>query len=185
MKSIPLEEDVLDAFAAEPSHDAATFQKYLKDYPQFADALVDLSRELSRELVQEEPFSKRDTAWIDESVRRYSGDPTPAPFAAPAVERQRAAAEELRVPRQIITAILERKVAIETASSRTRRRLAVLFDATLDGLVQALSGPQMSASRSYKADTRPSTGGKISLEQALREAKVSEDVISDLVSEGD
>jgi hypothetical protein len=185
MKSVPLEEDVLDAFAAEPSHDAATFKRYLKDYPQFADALVDLSRELSREIGEDDPLSKREIAWIDEAVRRYSGDPTPAPFAAPTVEQQRAAAKELRVPRQIITAILECKVAIETISSRTRRRLALLFDATVDGLVQALSGPQMSASRSYKADTRPSTGEKVSLEQALREAKVSEDVISDLVSEED
>lgn len=185
MKSVPLEEDVLDAFAAEPSHDSATFQRYLRDYPQFADALVDLSRELSREIVQEEPLSGRETAWIDEAVRRYSGDPTPAPFAVPTVERQRAAANELRVPRQVITVILERKVAIETASTRTRRRLAILFDATLDGLVQWLSGPQLSALRSHKADTRPSIGQKISLEQALREAKVSEDVISDLVSEED
>lgn len=185
MKSVPREEDVLDAFAAEPSHDAATFKRYLKDYPQYAEALVDLSRELSREIGQDEPLSKREIAWIDEAVRRYSGDPTSAPFATPTVEQQRAAAKELRVPRQIITAILECKVAIETISSRTRRRLALLFDATVDGLVQALSGPQMGASRSYKADGRPSTDEKVSLEQALREAKVSEDVISDLVSEED
>lgn len=183
MKSVPLEEDVLDAFAAEPSHDAVTFARYLKDYPQFAEALIDLSRELSREIAQEEPLSRREIDWIDEAVRRYSGDPMPAPFAAPTVEQQRAAAKELRVPRQIITAILECKVAIETVSLRTRRRLAVRFDATVDGLVHALSGPQMSAVRRYKADTRPSTRKKISLEQALREAKVSEDVISDLVSE--
>jgi hypothetical protein len=185
VKSVPLEEDVLDAFAAEPSHDAATFGRYLKEYPQFADALVDLSRELSREIAQDEPLSKREIAWIDETVRGYSGDPAPAPFAAPTVEQQRAAAKELRVPRQIITAILECKVAIETISLRTRRRLALLFDATVDGLVQALSGPQMSTSRSYKANTRPSICEKVSLEQALREAKVSEDVISDLVSEED
>jgi hypothetical protein len=185
VKSVPLEEDVLDAFAAEPSHDAATFGRYLKEYPQFADALVDLWRELSREIEQDEPLSKREITWIDEAVRRYSGDATPAPFAAPTVEQQRAAAKELRVPRQIITAILECKVAIETISSRTRRRLALLFDATVDGLVEALSGPQMSSSRSYKADTRPSIGEKVSLEQILREAKLSEDVISDLVSEED
>lgn len=183
MSSVPLEDDVLDAFAAEPSHDAATFQRYLKSYPQFATALIDLSRELSREIAEDEPLSEREIAWIEEATRQYSGESVPAPFAAPTVEQQRAAAQELRVPRQVITAILECKVAIETISLRTRRRLALRFNATVDGLVQSLSGPQMSTSRSYKAHIRPSTGDKISLEQALREAKVSEEIISDLVSE--
>jgi hypothetical protein len=183
MSSVRLEDDVLDAFAAEPNHDAATFQRYLKEYPQFAVALVDLSRELSREIVEDEPFSERDIAWIDEATRQYSGESVAAPFAAPTVEQQRAAAQELRVPRQIITAILECKVAIETISPRTRRRLALCFNATVNGLVQSLSGPQVFASRSYKAHIRPSAGDKISLDQALREAKVLEEIISDLVSE--
>jgi len=181
----PLEEDVLDSFAAEPSHDAATFQRYLKEYPQFAVALVDLSRELSRELTPDEPLSDRDSAWIAEAARKYSGDPTPAPFAAPTVEQQRATARELRVPRQVMTAILERKIEVLTISMRTRRRLAIGFASTVDGLVGFLSGPQTSVLRSHKADVRPSTGDKISLEQALREAKVPEDIISDLVGEDD
>jgi predicted kinase len=182
MSSVPVEEDVLDAFAAEASHDAETFQRYLKEYPQFAAALIDLSRELSREVAEDEPLSDREIAWIDEATRNYSGKTAAAPFAAPTVEQQRAAAQELRVPRQVITMIIECKVAIETISLRTRRRLALRFNATVDGLVQSLSGPRMSTSRSYKADINPSTGDKISLEQALREAKVSEEIIADLVS---
>ena len=71
MKSVPIEEDVLDAFAAEPSHDTATFARYLKDYPQFTDALIDLSRELSREIAQDEPVSKREIAWIDEPCELF------------------------------------------------------------------------------------------------------------------
>lgn len=183
MTSIPTEEDVLDAFAAEPNHDAATFQRYLKEYPQFAVALIDLSRELSREVAEDEPLSEREAAWIEKAVREYSGEPASFSFVEPTLEQQRAAAKELRVPRQVIAAILECKVAIETISRRTRRRLALQFGSTVEALVQALSAPQLSASRSYKADVRPSAGEKASLEQVLREASVSEDIIIDLVSE--
>ncbi|WFU24978.1 hypothetical protein QA649_01635 [Bradyrhizobium sp. CB1717] len=185
MNSVPTEEDVLDAFAAEPNHDAATFQRYLEEYPQFAIALVDLSRELSREIAEDETLSDREIAWIEKATRKYSEGWVSAAFADPTLEQRRAAAKELRVPRQVITAILECKVAVETISRRTRRRLALQFNATVDGLVQALSGPQLSASRSYKANVRPSTGEKVSLEQVLREAGVSEDIIADLVSEDD
>jgi predicted kinase len=183
MNSVPTEEEVLDAFAVEPSHDAATIQQYLKAYPQYAEALIDLSRELSREIAEDEPLSDREIAWIDNAVQRYSGGSSPLRFAQPTVAQCRAAAEELRVPRQVITAILECKVAIETISRRTRKRLAAQFNASLDDLVEALSGPQTSASRSYKADTRPSIGEKVSLERVLREAGVSEETIADLISE--
>lgn len=182
MNSVPSKEDVLDAFAAEPSHDALIFKRYLMDYPQYAEALVDLSRELSREIANE-PLTERESAWIEETVRDYCRDPAPAPFASPTVERQRTAAVELKVPRQVITAILERKVDVRTIPSRTRRRLAHLFEATAESLLQALSGPPASALRSYKADGRPSVSAQVGFEQVLREAKVSEGVIADLLSE--
>jgi hypothetical protein len=185
MSSVLTEEDVLDAFAIEPSHDAATIQQYLKTYPQYAEALIDLSRELSREIAEDEPLSEKEIAWIDNAVQRYSSESSPTRFAQPTVEQCRAAAKELRVPRQVITAILERKVAIETISRRTRERLAKQFNATVEGLIEALSGPQTSTSRSYKADVRPSIGEKVSLERVLREAGVSDETIADLVSEDD
>jgi hypothetical protein len=182
MSSVPLEDDVLDAFAAEPNHDAATFQRYLKDYPQYAVALIDLSRELSRESSEDEPFSERETAWIDDAVKRYSGESPPVRFAAPTVEQCRTAAKELRVPRQVITAVLDCRVAIDSISRRTLERLAKHFGATVEGLIDAISGPQTSASRSYKADARPSVGEKVSLERVLRDADVSDETIADLVA---
>jgi hypothetical protein len=185
MSSVPTEDEVLDAFAVEPNHDAATIRHYLQAYPQYAEALVDLSRELSRELSEDEPLSDREIARIDDAVRRYVGGPSSARFAPPTVEQCRAAAKELRVPRQVITAILECKVEVETISRRTRERLAAQFNATLEGMVEALSGSQMSTSRSYKADKRPFVGEKVSFERVLREAGVSEETIADLASEGD
>ena len=125
MTSLPTEEEVLDAFAVEPSHDHATIRRYLLTYPQYAESLIDLSRELSRELREDGPLSDREITWIDEAVRRYAEVPS---FSPPTVHQCRAAARELGVPRQVITAILECKVAVETISRLARERLAATGD---------------------------------------------------------
>lgn len=176
------EEEVLDAFAVEPSHDEATIRRYLLAYPQYAESLIDLWRELSRELREDGPLSDREIAWINEAVRRYAEVPS---FTPPTVAQCRAAARELGVPRQVITAILECKVAVETISSLAREKLASQFDATLESMIAAISGPPTSASRSYKADGQPSVGEKVSFARVLREAGVAEDVIADLVTKED
>jgi hypothetical protein len=76
-------------------------------------------------------------------------------------------------------------VAVETISRLAREMLAAQFDATLEGMIEAISGPQTSASRSYKSDGRPSVGEKVSFERVLREAGVADDVITDLVAKED
>ena len=43
----PNREDVLDALAMEQECDRETLERYLRDYPEFAVELIDLSRELS------------------------------------------------------------------------------------------------------------------------------------------
>lgn len=182
MNSVPTEEEVLDAFAVEPSHDDATIKRYLQAYPQYAESLIDLSRELSRDIRDDEALSHRETAWIDEAVKRYAEISNAAPFEPPTVEQCRAAAKELGIPRQVITAILECSVTIETISQRTCERLAAQFGATLDSMIEALSGPRTSASRSYKAEGRPTVGDKVPFDRVLRDAGVDEDVISDLIS---
>lgn len=182
MTSVPTEEEILDAFAVEPDHDDATIRRYLLAYPQYAESLIDLSRELSREIPEDEPLSDKETAWIDEAVRRYAEGPA---FAPPTVAQCRSAAQELRVPRQVVTAILECRVAVETISRFARQKLAAQFNATLEGLIAAISGPPTAASRSYKADAQPSVGEKVPFERVLREAGVAEDVIADLVAKED
>jgi hypothetical protein len=185
MNSVPTEESVLDAFSVEARHDSETIQRYLKLYPQYALALVDLSRELSRDISAEEPLSKSESAWIEKTMSEYQAAKKVAfdPLAQSSTEQRRTAAKELGVPRQVITALIERKVAVGSITQRTLKRLAVLFSSTVEELVRSLSGPQFSASRSYKADAKPSAGDQVSLEQVLREAGTSEDIVLDLLKE--
>ena len=73
-------EDVLDAFAVEPRHDRETLERYIREYPQFASELIDLSRELNRLVVENEsPPSDKDRALMEkawnESIQPIAPDP--------------------------------------------------------------------------------------------------------------
>jgi hypothetical protein len=68
-----LREDVLYAFAVEPIQGRDTLQRYLRDYPQYAAELVDLSYELSREVRENEgPLSDEDAVLIEKSWQTFS-----------------------------------------------------------------------------------------------------------------
>jgi hypothetical protein len=111
-------EAVLDAFAVEPSHGRETLARYLREYPQFALELVDLSRELSRAISEDnKPLSEADASWIDAAWKRHVEAAPPAvsdPFAVLSVNELREIAARLGVPRQVITAFRERRVDMTT-----------------------------------------------------------------------
>jgi len=69
----PSREEVLDAFAVEPVHDRITLERYLRDYPQYAAELVELSREVSR-LVDEDgsPLTAHEEALIETAWQNHA-----------------------------------------------------------------------------------------------------------------
>ena len=122
--SNPSSEDVLNAFAVEPSHDRSTLERYLRDFPQYAIELALLSHELSRSTAKKPRLSAKDRVTIDEAWKRYSSSSTATTvnvFSALSVPQLRELARRLGVPRQIITAFREHRVI---ASSIPKRFLA-------------------------------------------------------------
>jgi hypothetical protein len=64
-------EDILYGFAVEPTHDRQTLEKYLRDHPILAADLIDLSYELSREMLEDEaPLSGEDLALVERGLER-------------------------------------------------------------------------------------------------------------------
>ncbi|MEQ1811548.1 MAG: hypothetical protein ABL889_16580 [Terricaulis sp.] len=183
-------EDVLAAFAVEQHVSGATLERYLRDFPQFAAELVDLSRELSR-IIQEEagPISEADNARIDAAWQRHVAA-APAtlgdPLSSLSVGELRQIAQTLGVPRQIITAFRERRVIISSVPRPFLARFAAAANKTLEQFVDSLSAPsEMSAAPSYKADVKPDTQGQIAFEQLLIEAGVTDDSRATLMADGE
>ena len=138
-------DDVLDAFAIEKDIGRETLERYLQDYPQYAAELVDLSRELSRVIVEDdEPLSAEDLALVDAAWRRHlEAAPMPIvdPIATLSVAESRTIARDLGVPRQIITAFRERKVIVASVPRRFLAHLASAVNSTVEVIESALAFP--------------------------------------------
>jgi hypothetical protein len=184
-------EDVLDAFAVEPSPGRETLERYLRRYPQFAPALIDLSRELHREPPQEnaaetaEDHVRIEAAWRqhrDAAVPQSSSDP----FAALSTHELRALAQSLDVPRQVITAFRDGKVILSSVPRWFLAKLAAGVNRSLDTFLPALPATAVLATaRSHKSDVKPSDREAVTFERILIDAGVPEEKRARLLAEAD
>jgi hypothetical protein len=173
-------EDVLDAFAVEQDAGRQTLERYLREYPEYANELIDLSRELSGAIVDDnEPLSAKDTAMIDAAWRRHieaAPKVVSDPFAALSITQLRKIAESLDVPRQVITGFRERRVIIASVPQRFLKRFAAAAHTTLDLFVSAVAPqPAQNVARSYKSDNKPDDNTAVTFEQLLIDAGVPDE----------
>lgn len=176
----PSREDVLDAFAVEPSHGREILERYLREYPHFSKELVDLSRELSRvPNGAERPISLQEQAMVEAAWQQHMPIETKSakdPLADVSVTKLREIALQLDVPRQVVTAFRERRVIATSVPGRFLTRMAAALNCTVDLLVSTLTQPSGPAlARSYKSDGKPSTETAATFERLLIDAGVSEE----------
>lgn len=175
--SQPSREEVLYAFAMELTSGRDILEQYLRDFPEYAAELIDLSYELSCEARQNEmPLSDEDQALIDKAWQRHvetAPTETIDPFVAVTAIEQRNLAQRLDVPRQVITAFRERRVELTSVPSLFLERLAAEMNSTVEILRTALAlPPEPGLARSYKADRKPKAPTSVTFEQLLIEANV-------------
>lgn len=181
-------ENVLDAFAMEETHTKATLDRYLTAHPQFADDLVDLSRELLRaDLPIDGELSPADVAKIDAAWAKHAAaQPRLAvnPFTALSPTRSREIALELGVPRQVVTSFRERRIQPASVPGAFLRRLAGALAVSVEDFIAWLTPPPAAAlARSYRADGQPGAATQVSFERVLIDAGVSENDRARLLAE--
>lgn len=184
----PSLEDVLSAFAVEDDHGKATLERYLREYPQYAEDLVDLSSEFSQPVdVSTAPLGAKDQARIEAAWERHvaPSQPPPAdPMAKLTVLELRNVAERLGVRRQVLAAFREHRVIVSTVPRAFLARLASMLGTPLEELRNTLArAPTFELARSYKADQKPQAANQVSFEQLLTEAGVSPEQRAALLSE--
>ncbi|TPG04135.1 hypothetical protein EAH88_18680 [Rhodanobacter glycinis] len=182
-------DEVLDFFAMEPNPNPDVLGRYLADYPQFAEELVDLSHEIFRlSLTQERELTSQDNSRISSAwsvLQAGIGKPVPDPLANLSSSTMGELSEALHVPRQVILAFWEKRIAPASVPLRFLERMARVLDASVQSLIHSLSGAQQSLARSHKADDKPvADGDKQDFEQVLREARVPEEEIASLLIQG-
>lgn len=180
-------EEVLESFSIEHDVGTATLQKYLTAYPAFSNEIIDLSREMARPLAEdEEPLSEYDRRLISSAVTRIQNAPGKTmidPFADLSAQKMRDISKALNLPRQVVMAFRERTVAAESIPQRFLSRFAELLQSSVQQLTTSLEQPPMAVAGSYKSDGKPRNVQKITFEQLLRDADLSEQDIATLMEE--
>lgn len=181
-------DDVLHAFSAESTPNADTLASYLKRYPQYREALIDLSIELftapkfdevAAEKVQSD---KSKQAWSKFQSLLSPTDPasaTPLPVDIPlsklSDERFRELARELNVNRLLLSRLRDRSIQVVTIPQQFLSVLAQKLTVSVEGLTRALEAPPVVASGlRHKASGKPGVGDKITFEEALTSSALSD-----------
>jgi hypothetical protein len=180
---------VLDSFAMENEPNRSTLEYYLRLYPEYSEELIDLAWELSREasdeavVLSDEDQTRVDSAWAQHAAARPRK--TLDPFVALTVNDWRAVAQHLDVPRQVVTALRERRVSFASIPRRFLQHFAEAVDGSRAQLEEFWDVAQPVGTRSYKADRKPVVGEQVTFEQVLIDAGVPPEKRALLLAETD
>jgi hypothetical protein len=173
----PTCDDVIEAFALESESGKATLDRYLRSYPEYAEAILDFATEVSMENVaRKEPLSARErglveTAW--EMHVKAAPKPIADPFAVLSGVELGKIAGLLEVPKQVLTALRDRTIIAASIPRRFAKRLAAEIGTDVDALIAFVATPSvLSVVRSRKSDAKPKTAERKPFEQVLIDAGV-------------
>jgi hypothetical protein len=185
------EEDVLFAFAVESAHDSQALERFLSKYPEYIDAILDLSMELelnsSHIEGEEEADSTRhvEKAWhrfmsVDNNVENAL--PT-NPFANFGASEIGALSKQLGISKLMFTRLRDRTIDATTIPSRFIERVAICLSTTVDLMNAYLEGePNIASGASFKSDLKPEASEKISFNKAVEISHHTPEQRADLMS---
>ena len=187
-------EEVLLAFAVEHEQDNAILERYLRQYPQFADRLIDLSLDLRLHRATEEATPPTDEQWVEASLAAFrlilpvqtSAEVTD-PFANVSSQELVALRRELGVPSGVIQGFKSRLVDIASVPAWFVDALARSLRSTVGEFRNFMAAPpRLAPGVSYKADNTPSAEQeKITFEDLLRQCKVPDEQRQQLLASRD
>lgn len=177
------EESVLMAFSMEASHGRETLERYIREYPQHATALIDCSIDLLHEppaadvSATEVPDSAVDKAWqrFERAVQQPDTE-VANPFAKLNTSSFKSIARRLNVSNLFLMRVRDRAILAATIPARFVEKLASELDATVLALGTYLQGPPRIASgQAFRSSLKPSAGEQITFDQAVTTSQLTQE----------
>jgi hypothetical protein len=179
-------EAILYAFAVESNHDRSTLERYLKQYPELAEELIDLSSELRLgEALGPSPASKTaDTGWeaawqdfLACKPREAFSQRTVDLFALFRGEAFVRLADALNVPRSFLTAFRDGLVTVSSIPERFVQRFAQATNASVESVREcfARARPTALGARAFKSEEKPSHQGQKTFREFVQSTEMTEE----------
>ena len=175
------EESVLMAFSMEPGHDRKTLERYIREYPRHATALIDCSIDLLHEPPAEDvpatvvPDSAVDKAWqrFERAVQQPDVE-VANPFAKLNTSGFKSLARSLDVSNLFLMRVRDRAISAATIPARFIEKLASGLGATAQAVAAYLQGPPgMVSGHAFRSSVKPSVGEQITFDQAVATSQLT------------
>ncbi len=181
-KSVLGEEDVILAFADEPKHDRETLERYLREHPEHAEAIVDCSIELivSATRHEEAPLDLNvsvDMAWqrFQAAIDTSEDAAVTNPFAQLNRTALKTLAKNLDVSNLLLIRLRDRAIEAATIPRRFVQKLATELGVTFETVAAYLrSPPAMVSSHSFRSSVKPAVAQQISFEEAVKASHLTQ-----------
>lgn len=180
--SRPTEEEVLLAFAVEPTHDRKMLEHYLSEYPEHAKALVDCSIELMLDAKRSDEIPVTSEGAVDRAWQRFQTTVSLAdnalvinPFAKLNPTAFKSLATKLDINNLLLIRLRDRAIEAATIPRRFVQRLATELGANADAVMAYLrSSPAMVSGHSFRSTTKPAVIEQISFETAVETSQLTQ-----------
>lgn len=178
-------EAILYAFAVEPSHDRVTLERYLRQYPDLAEDLIDLSSELR---LANAPASAHtgllpdpglEAAWQELLTCKPQPDArgeTVNPFASFKGKAFARLATALNVPREFLTPFRDGLVLASSIPSAFMRRFAEAASVHVESARAYFGREQLETpALAFKSDVKPSHQGRMTFLELVHATEMTDE----------
>lgn len=176
------EESVLMAFSMEPSHGRETLERYIREYPQHATALIDCSIDLLNEPHAEDVSATVvsenavDKAWqrFQRAVHQPAAEEVANPFAKLNPTGFKSLARSLDVSNLFLMRLRDRAINAATIPAKFVEKLASGLGFTAQAVGAYLrSPPGMVSGHAFRSNVKPSVGEQITFDQAVATSQLT------------
>lgn len=175
------EESVLMAFSMEPRHGRETLERYIREYPQHATALIDCSIDLLQEPPADDApatvvsDSAVDKAWqrFERAVQQPDAE-VANPFAKLNTSSFKSLARSLDVSNLFLMRVRDRAISAATIPARFVEKLASELGSTAQAVGAYLQGPPgMVSGHAFRSSMKPSVGEQLTFDQAVATSQLT------------
>jgi hypothetical protein len=185
------EEEVLLAFSVEPKRDRSTLERYLAQYPEHANALVDCSLELLTLPTEVSPVwmadSEVEAGWqkFRAQLGAAAGAAVESPFDKLSTSAFKSLAVRLDINTLLLLRIRDRGIRAASIPSAFMRQLATELGAPLKAVADYLAcPPSLASSSAFRSLGKPAAAGQVDFSDAVKISQLTAEQQNKLLAMG-